>query len=272
MSDDILFELNDGVGLIRFNRPDSMNALSPGMIDGLGELYKRCDEDDDVRVVVVTGSGKAFCAGMDMSAGGDTFDGSKLDMDFSSCPLSFQAWDVRKPVIAACNGHAIGVGLGIAVQCDMRVFAREGKYGCLQNRRGVLVDFAVEHVLPRLVGFEKAFELIVRANRISGSEAVDWGLASRAVPAEQVLETALEIARDMAVHCSPLTMGLHKRLIWKAQHMALQDFIELETKALHHTMKQPDAVEGGMAYVEKRAPNWQSSVSKDWPTDIDEVI
>jgi enoyl-CoA hydratase/carnithine racemase len=110
MTDDIGFDLKDGVGLIRFDRPDHMNALSPGMIDGLGELYKHCDEDDDVRVVVVTGSGRAFCAGMDMSAGGDTFDGNKLDMDFSSCPLSFQAWDVRKPVIAACNGHAVGVG------------------------------------------------------------------------------------------------------------------------------------------------------------------
>ena len=269
MSDELLFEITDGIGLITFNRPQQLNSLSPAMLDGLGELYQRCDKDDDVRVVVVTGVGKAFCAGMDMSGGGDTFDGNKLDMDFSSCPLGFQAWDVRKPVIAACNGHAVGVGLGIAVQADMRVFAAEGKYGCLQNRRGVLVDFAVEHLLPRLVGFEKAFELIVRANRISGTEAADWGLATRAVPADQVLETALEIARDMAVNCSPLTMALHKRLLWKAQHMALDDFIELETRALHHTMMQPDAVEGGMAYVEKRAPKWQTSVSRDWPEDID---
>lgn len=269
MSDDILFELSDGVGVITFNRPDHLNSLSPGMIDGLGEYYKRCDEDDDVRVVVVTGSGRAFCAGMDMSGGGDTFDGSKMDMDFSSCPLSFQAWDVRKPVIAACNGHAVGVGLGIAAQCDMRVFADEGKYGCLQNRRGVLADFAVEYVLPRLIGYEKAFEIIVRANRITGQEAKEWGLATRSVPADQVLDTAMEIARDMAVNCAPLTMGLHKRLMWQGLDMGRDDFIKLETKALHHTMQKPDAVEGGMAYFEKRAPNWQSTVSEDWPADID---
>ena len=102
MTDEILFELQDGgIGLITFNRPDAMNTLSGAMMDGLGELYRRCDEDDDVRVVVVTGAGDAFCAGADMSGGGETFDADGKELDFSSCPLSFQAWDVRKPVIAA---------------------------------------------------------------------------------------------------------------------------------------------------------------------------
>ncbi len=266
MTDEILFTPQEGgIGLITFNRPDAMNTLSGAMMDGLGELYRRCDEDDDVRVVVVTGAGEAFCAGADMSGGGATFDAEGRELDFSSCPLSFQAWDVRKPVIAACNGHAIGVGLGIALQADMRVFAEQGKYGFLQNRRGVVADFACEYLLPRLVGFERAFELVVRAPRITGNEAAQWGLAGRAVPAADVLETALEIARDMAANCSPLVMGMHKRLLWRALDMQVGELIELETKALHHSMGKPDAVAGGMAYFERRTPQWQSTISADWP-------
>jgi enoyl-CoA hydratase/carnithine racemase len=269
MTDEIVLEVHDSIALITFNQPDKLNTFSVSMMEGLGAAYRRCDEDDDVRVVVLTGAGSAFCAGADMSGGGDTFDATGQALDFSSCPLSFQAWDVRKPVIAACNGHAIGIGLGIALQADMRIFAVEGKYGLLQNRRGVVADFAVEHLLPRLVGLERAFELLVRAQRLSGTEAGEWGLASRVLPAAQVLETALEIARDMAENCSPLVMGLHKRMLWKALDMQLPQLIELETKALHHSMGGADAIEGGMAYFERRAPRWQSSVSSDWPAWMD---
>jgi enoyl-CoA hydratase/carnithine racemase len=193
MAEEVLLEVEDGIGLITLNRPEAKNTLSAGMMDGLGAAYQRCDSDDAIRVVVITGAGDAFCAGADMSGGGDTFDGEGKAMDFSSCPLSFQAWDIRKPVIAACNGHAVGVGLGIALQADMRILAQDGKYGFLQNRRGVVADFAAEYLLPRLVGVERAFELLVRAPRLSGTEAMEWGLASRALPADQVLEAAMEL-------------------------------------------------------------------------------
>jgi enoyl-CoA hydratase/carnithine racemase len=265
MTDEILFEMQDNIGLITFNRPEAMNTLSGPMMEGLGDIYRRCDEDDAVRVVVLTGAGDAFCAGADMSAGGETFAADGKELDFSSCPLSFQAWDVRKPVIAACNGHAIGVGLGIALQADMRVFAEQGKYGFLQNRRGVVADFACEYLLPRLVGFERAFELLVRAPRLSGAEATQWGLAGRCLPAADVLNAALEMAADMATNCSPLVMGMHKRLLWRGLDMPMGELIEMETKALHYSMTKADAVEGGMAYFERRTPQWQASVSEDWP-------
>jgi len=267
MSEDIILEVTDGVALITFNRPDAMNTFTAGMMEGLGAAYRQCDEDDDVKVIVLTGAGKAFCAGADMSGGGDTFD-AQGELDFSSCPLSFQAWDGRKPVIAAWNGHAIGVGLGIAIQADIRVLAEEGKYGFLQNRRGIVADFAVEYVLPKIVGMERAFELVVRALRLTGKEAREWGLGSRCVPADQGLETAMEIARDMAVNCSPLVMGIHKRLLSRAQDMGRDDFIELETQMLHHSMGRADAVEGGMAYFERREPKWTSSVNDEWPEQL----
>jgi enoyl-CoA hydratase/carnithine racemase len=268
VNDDLKLEIReDGIGLITLNRPDALNTFSAAMQEGLGEAYRRCDEDDAVRVIVVTGAGKAFCAGADLSGDGDTF-GAGGDMDFSSCPLSVQAWDLRKPVLAAVNGHALGVGLSIAMQADLRVFAREGKYGFLQNRRGALVDFGMEYLLPRLIGFERAFELIVRAQKLTGAEVAEWGLCSRVVPADRVLETALDIARDMAVNCSPLVMGMHKRLLWRALDMPRDALVEWETRALHDTLTRPDAMEGGMAFFERREPRWQSSVPRDWPTQL----
>lgn len=264
MADEILLEITDGIGLITFNRPDTLNTFTSGLFKGLGEAYCSFDQNDEVKVVVVTGAGRAFCAGADMSGGGDTFDTPQKET-FSSLPLSMQAWDVRKPVIAACNGHAIGVGLGIASQCDIRVFASEGKYGFLQNRRGVVADFAIEHVLPRLIGFERAFEMIVGAVRISGEQAGEWGLASRVVAAEDVLDTALIVAREMVDNCSPLVMGLHKHLLWKGQELSRDELAKLETELLLHSMGRPDAIEGGAAFFEKRSPVWTSSVSQNWP-------
>lgn len=264
MCDDVLFDVSDGVALITFNRPEAMNTFNNSMLKHLGDAYRRCDEDDDVRVVVVTGSGSTFCAGAELQHNEDTFN-TGGDEGFSSCPLSFQAWDIRKPVIAACNGHAIGVGLGIATQCDLRVLAADSKYGFLQNRRGAVADFAIGYVLPKLIGFERAFEMIVGAVRITGEQAGEWGLASRVVPADQVLDTAMALAKDMAVNCSPLVMGMHKRLMWQGQDQTLEQFIESETQALHHSLSGSDIAEGGLAYFERRAPSWSSRVSKDWP-------
>lgn len=265
MNDELLFDIVDGIAIITLNRPDTYNSLSDAIIAGLGSAYRHCDENDDVRVVVVTGTGTAFCAGADMRGGGATFDGATQSTGVNSCPLSMQAWDVRKPVIAACNGHAVGAGLGLAMQADMRIFANEGKYGFLQSRRGVVADFAIEFVLPRLVGFERAFELLVRAPRLSGQEALTWGLAGRCVPAADVLATALEIARDISTHCAPLPVGLHKHLLWQGLSMTLGELASLESRALNHTMSTRDAVEGGLAYLERRTPRWSASINTDWP-------
>lgn len=265
MNEELLFEIDDGVAVITLNRPEAYNSMSQTIIEGLGEAYRRCDEDDAIRVAVVTGAGNIFCAGADMSGGGATFDSESVAVEVNSCPLSTQAWDVRKPVIAACNGHAVGAGLGIAMQTDMRVFANEGKYGFLQSRRGVVTDFAMEYVLPRLIGMERALELLMRGQRLTGEQAVQWGLASRSVPAGEVLDTALEIARDIAVNAAPMAVAMHKRLVWRGMDMSLAELAAIESRALNYTMTKADAIEGGMAYFERRPPNWTGSVSSEWP-------
>lgn len=257
-------DLQDGIAVIRFLRPERRNTFSQEMIGELGEHYRFCDANPAVRAVIVTGSGDTFCAGADMSDE-RVFVAAAEGPPVSSCPLSFQAWDVRKPVIAACNGHAVGIGLGIALQCDLRIFSLEGRYGVLQSRRGVVADFGVEYILPRITGFERAFELLVRGSRLGGEEAREWGLCSRAVSADQVLPLALEIARDMASNCSPLVMGMHKRLLWQGLDLPRAELVSLESRALDFSMRAPDAREGGEAWAGRRPPRWRDLYPSDWP-------
>lgn len=260
----INFDITQGIAVITLNRPEQLNTFSADMLAELSSLYRHCDDSDEVRVVIITGKGKAFCAGADLSADSKAFDAKAHD-NFSSCPSSMQPWEIRKPVIAACNGHAIGVGLTLALQCDLRIFAKQGKYALQQTRLGVVADNAVEYLLPRLVGFERAFELLVRGNRLNGEEAVEWGLASRSLPADEVLSGAMEIAQDMVTNCSPTVMAMHKRLLWRGLDMSLQNFVELETQALRHSMQHSDAVEGSTAWMEKRPPRWSSEINQRWP-------
>jgi enoyl-CoA hydratase/carnithine racemase len=138
--DELLVERNGGVVTLTLNRPDTMNAFSSGMGRALEDAYRDCDADDDVRVVVLTGAGAAFCAGADFSDGAKVFDAPTEPAAFRSDPFDFHAWDVRKPVIAAVNGHAVGLGLTLARQTDIRVVAADAKLGIVQNRRGVMPD------------------------------------------------------------------------------------------------------------------------------------
>lgn len=261
---DIRFELQGGVAIVTLNRPEQRNTFSGRMGEELSDAYARCDADDAVRVVVVTGAGDAFCAGADMTAGEETF-GRQAPEAFSAMPLRMRASDVRKPVIAAMNGHAIGIGLTLALQCDLRIAALEGQYGVLQVRRGVMPDCGAHWTLPRLVGFARAADILLTGRRFGGEEAVALGVAGRALPAAEVLPAALETAADMAAHTAPLSVAVTKRLLWESAGLDLPEVERFETELHHHLMGRPDAVEGVMAFLERRAPRWSSRVSTDWP-------
>lgn len=264
----VLFELDaDGVALITLNQPEKMNACSGDMLEKLSAYYRRCDEDDDVRAVVVTGAGRAFCAGADMSDAAKTFDvADSGGFDhFSAAAVDFPAFRVRKLMVAAVNGHAIGLGMTLAMQCDVRIFAEEGKYGIVQVRRGVMGDAYSHWTMVRMVGLARAAEIMLTGRTFRGTELDRLGVASEVCPAAEVVSTALELARDTAIHASPMSVALSKKLLWESAQLSAEAVEREETEGHRLIMAHPDAIEGPMAHVQKRTPKWTMRVSKDWP-------
>lgn len=266
-SEDLRFDLDaDGVATLTLDRPDRLNAFSGAMGEALSAAYRRCDEDDAVRAVVLTGAGRAFCAGADMSDAAATFDLSGTSRgDFSAAAIDFPAFRVRKLVVAAVNGHAIGLGMTLAMQCDLRVFAREGRYGIVQVRRGVMPDAHAHMTVLRAVGMARAAELLLTGKTFRGDEIEALGVANRVLPADEVLSAARETARDVARNAAPLSVAVSKRLLWEAPLLS-PEAIERKETALHvHLMTRSDAIEGPMAFAEKRDPDWKQFVGTDWP-------
>jgi enoyl-CoA hydratase/carnithine racemase len=261
---DLRVAIADGVAELTLNRPDQHNAFSGPMGASLARAYRECDERDDVRAVIVTGAGASFCVGADLSAGAGTF-ARRDEPEFSADPVAFPAWEVRKPVIAAINGHAIGIGLALAMQCDIRLVAREAKLAFAHVRRGVLPDAHSHWTVPRAIGFSRTAELFLTGRHVTGEEAATVGLASRALPAADVLAAAREMARDIAIHCAPLSVALSKRLLWEGRAMSRDEVGRRETDYHHIVMGRPDALEGVMAFLERREPRWTLAVPRDWP-------
>ena len=265
--DPVQVAIDAGVAVVTLNRPEQLNAFSGRMGEQLGRAYAECDVDDAVRAVILTGAGRAFCAGADLDAGSDTF-AARRD-GFDSSPIKPPAWDVRKPVIAAVNGHAIGIGLTLAMQCDIRIVAEDAKLAFAHVRRGVLPDAHSHWTVPRAIGFARAADLFLTGRTFLGAEAVELGLAIRSATAEDVLEVALEVARDIAANTSPMSVALSKRLLWASPTLDRDEVGRLETEFHRVVMGTPDAREGPMAWLERRPPRWTSSPTQDWPADLD---
>jgi enoyl-CoA hydratase/carnithine racemase len=256
----LLVTVDGGVAVLTLNRPDRLNVFSGGMGALLSQAYRQCDGDDAIRAVVLTGAGRGFCAGADMTPDQDTF--SAVGTGFSASPVDPPAWEVRKPVIAAINGPAIGIGFTLAMQCDIRIVAKDAKLAIPQVRRGVLGDAFSHWTVPHTTSIAVAADIMLTGRTFLGAEALQLGLASRAVPADEVLPTAMTIARDIADNCSPLSVALSKRLLWKDADRATVGHLE---DAYHRvTMGAPDAREGPLAWMERRTPVWQSSVNASW--------
>ena len=260
MSSSVLFDLSDGVAVITLNRPEVRNAFNAEMGELLSHHYERCDADRDVRVVVVTGTPPAFCAGADMSSGGDTFR-PRDEESFSTSGTRFRAWDVRKPVIAAINGHAIGIGLTLTLHCDIRVMASDAKYGIVQVRRGVMGDAMSHWTLPRVAGFANAADILLTGRMFDGDEAHSMGLCSRVAPKEEVLQVALGIASDIVTNVAPASAAASKRALWESMNSTRDHIDALETELHHRLMRMPDAREGVEAFVQKRNPRWTGSIA-----------
>jgi enoyl-CoA hydratase/carnithine racemase len=268
----ILFEIEDGVALITLNRPEAMNTWTAVMASELWDAMRRCNEDDAVRAVVITGAGdRAFCAGADLGRGGKTFAGREQRTEEKTESVEpverLMPHEINKPVIAAINGHAVGVGMTYPMLADIRIVAENAKISFPFVRRGVLPELGSHVTVARVAGFSNAAELLLTGKTIKGREAAEIGIASRALPQEEVLPAAMEIARDIAANTAPASVALAKRYLWKGIDSSVPEMMATEARPFAWLGNQPDAKEGVMSFIEKRPAQWTVS-TRDIPPEF----
>jgi enoyl-CoA hydratase/carnithine racemase len=257
----IRHEVTRGVATLTLDRPEALNAWNGRMAAELAAALRSCDEDDDVRAVVLTGAGRAFCAGADLSGGGDAFQGE------AGGGRPFYPFQVRKPVIAAINGHAIGVGITYPMLCDIRYVAEDAKIQFAFVRRGVIPELASHTLVARAVGLSNAADLLLSGRMLRGREAAELGLATQALPADEVLPAALEKARSFA-DTAPVSVAISKRLLWEGMGLSAPEMMRREFPAFNWVSGQPDAREGVLSFLEKRPPEWKLRPSRDLPEEF----
>jgi enoyl-CoA hydratase/carnithine racemase len=260
MYETILTEDSDGVARVTLNRPDRLNAWTFTMGLEVRDAIATFDARDDIRAIVVTGAGRAFCAGADLD----------VTPPSETIPRTHKPfWEMNTPIIAAMNGAAVGAGMTIATQFDFRVMAEKAKYGYVFNRRGLLPELASTWLLPRLVGASRATDLLLTGRIFTGAEALDIGLATAAVPAESVLDRAMDIATDIATNVAPASAALTKRLL--NGFLSFPDRSraqEIDMALFHWTRDQEDAEEGIASFVEKRPPRWKLGKNSSFPEEM----
>jgi enoyl-CoA hydratase/carnithine racemase len=272
----VLVAVDAGVATLTLNRPDAMNAFDPTMDREFHEAMWLLEDDEAVRVIVVTGAGRAFCSGIDLSAGADVFGADAHEahdtaqgVDSDSVPDRSAFWTMRTPIIGAINGAAVGAGLTVPMLFDLRIVAADAKLGFVFARRGIVPDANIHWLLPRMVGVERALELLVTGRMFTGEEAVTMGLALKAVPKDEVLAEAQALAREIATWSAPAASGLVKQLVYEfLGETDRKAAFARETKVIWWSGEQPDAMEGVMSFLEKREPVWSTSKHVELPEDL----
>lgn len=258
MSEVVLFEVDEGVAQLTFNRPDRLNAWTGEMQVRYFDLLEECAERDDVRAIVLTGAGRGFCAGADMQnlqslAGGDA-DGASTAQD--PRPVT-HALTIPKPIIAAINGPCAGLGLVHALMCDLRFVAAGAKLTTAFSRRGLVAEHGISWILPRLVGPARALDLLFSGRVVLGAEAAELGLVNRVVEDDHVLDEALDYARMLASECSPASMAQMKRQVYADYERGLSEALEEANRLMLESFSGPDFAEGVQSFVERRSPHFE---------------
>jgi enoyl-CoA hydratase/carnithine racemase len=275
----LLLDVADGVATITLNRPDKMNAFTGQMMSDLIAAFDATDADDSVRAVIVTGAGKAFCAGADLSQGDKTFDyesrddrperGDKGSLEYlrdGGGRVTLRIYESLKPVIGAINGAAVGVGATMQLPMDIRLASTAARFGFVFARRDIVPEACSSWFLPRLVGVSQALEWCYSGRVFDAEEALKGGLVRSLHVPEELLPAAHAIAREIADNASPVSIAITRQMLWRmvgADHP--MEAHKIDSRAIFARGKQADAKEGVMSFLEKRPAAFPNKVSADMP-------
>ena len=275
----ILYELEEKILTITLNRPDRLNAFTGQMMDELILAFKEAGQDDDVRVIIVTGAGRGFCAGADLEAGGANFNRDAKNKGQKTSDKENLEWirdgggrttlaiyDCPKPIIAAINGPAVGVGVTMTLPMDIRLASNKARFGFVFARRGLVPEAASSWFLPRIVGISKALEWTYSGRVFPAQEALEGGLVRSIHAEEDLLNIAKDLASEIIENTSPVSISMTRHMLWKmlgADHP--MEAHKVDSRAIYELGKSKDVEEGVNSFLEKRSPNFPSKVSKDMP-------
>lgn len=270
---EIIYEVSEQIATITLNRPEKLNAFTNRMLKEIISAFDESDADDNVRAVIVTGAGRAFCAGADLSSGGETFAKGGSDVKATSGVMrdggglvSLRIFESKKPVIGAINGAAVGVGVTMTLPMDIRLASDQAKFGFVFAKRGIVPEAASSWFLPRIVGISQAAEWCFTGRMISAAEAKEGRLVRSVHGASDLLGAARAIGREIAENTAPVSVALSRQMLWRmlgADHP--MDAHRMDSRAINSRGASADAKEGVMSFLEKRPANFPVKVSDGLP-------
>ena len=271
--EDIIYEVSEQIATITLNRPDKLNSFTNRMLKEIIAAFDESDADDNVRAVIITGSGRAFCAGADLSGGGETFAKGGSDVKAKTGVMrdggglvSLRIFESKKPVIGAINGAAVGVGVTMTLPMDIRLASTASKFGFVFAKRGIVPEAASSWFLPRIVGISQATEWCFTGRMISADEAKEARLVRSVHAPEDLLPAARAIAREIAENTAPVSVALSRQMLWRmlgADHPMQAH--RVDSRAINSRGASDDAREGVMSFLEKRPANFLVKVSDGLP-------
>ena len=279
----IQYEVAEQILTITLSRPEKLNAFNATMQRELIEAFDAADKDDSIRAIIVTGAGRAFCAGADLSSGADTFDRnarrgairrladgrvdySDADVRDGGGQVTLRIFKCLKPVIAAVNGPAVGIGVTMQLAMDIRIASEDARFGFVFSQRGIVPEAASSWFLPRIVGISQALEWCYTGRVFPAREALAGRLVSKVVPPDQLLPTARQLAGEIAARTAPVSIALIRQMMWRT--LGADDPMEahkVDSRGIYTRGRSEDVKEGVMSFLEKRPANFKNKVSSDMP-------
>ena len=271
----ILLEQRDNIAVLSLNRPNKLNAFTFSMMEEMIDALDALDADNNIHALIITGKGRAFCAGADLSSGQETFNPSFDDFavqesDFrrdSGGILTLRMYKFLKPIVIACNGPAVGIGASMQLAADVRLASDQARFGFVFNNRGIVPDACSSWFLPKIVGISSALELTYSGRIIDASEALKLNLVSSIHDSENLLDNAIDFVKNMVKNSAPVSIALTRQMLWRSlEGSGPYDAHIVESKAIDSRGASEDAKEGVSSFLEKRAAEFKNKVSEDMPS------